>query len=117
MFHFAVRTLTLLIAANLADSPTKGVLWALPRRERSHLLVPSLIANVPSARNRAGRQHRRAIVPYLVATELNCFTSDGTPARLGALVSSCASGLGSLDRADLASTPGVLSPVALAHGG
>ncbi|KAH9991722.1 SPX domain-containing protein [Russula vinacea] len=82
-----------------------------------YCLVPSLIANVPSARNRAGRQHRRAIVPYLVATELNCFTSDGTPARLGALVSSCASGLGSLDRADLASTPGVLSPVALAHGG
>jgi di/tricarboxylate transporter len=38
---FAVRTLTLLIAANLADSPTEGILWALPRRERSHLLFDS----------------------------------------------------------------------------
>jgi phosphate transporter len=35
IFHFAFRTLTLLIVANLADSPTEGILWALPCRECS----------------------------------------------------------------------------------
>ena len=34
---FAFRTLTLLIAANLADSSTEGLLWALPCREYSRL--------------------------------------------------------------------------------
>jgi hypothetical protein len=38
MFNFAFRTLTLLIAANLADSSTEGILWALPCRERFHPL-------------------------------------------------------------------------------
>lgn len=81
IFCFAFRTLTLLIAANLADSPTEGILWALPCREHSHRLFDSqLDLNCPSARDRAGRQHRRAIIPYFIATELNCVTSDGTPA-------------------------------------
>jgi hypothetical protein len=41
MFQFAFHTVTLLIAANLADSPTEGILWALPCCERFHLLFGS----------------------------------------------------------------------------
>ena len=48
ILYFAFRTLTLLIVANLTDSPTEGILWALPRRECLYIsnLIPSLIVNI-----------------------------------------------------------------------
>lgn len=39
IFYFRFPTLTLLIVANLADSPTEGILWALPCRECSRLYL------------------------------------------------------------------------------
>jgi hypothetical protein len=39
IFYLAFRTLTLLIVANLADSPTEGIFWALPCRECSRLYL------------------------------------------------------------------------------
>jgi hypothetical protein len=39
IFYFVFRTLTSLIVANLADSPTEGILWALPRRECPRLYL------------------------------------------------------------------------------